>query len=324
MPKTLVILGSVVILVTVGLAVGLSSKVSWVKVENKSTLSQIENPARLLFVGDIMLDRLVKKRIKTIGTGDYRFPFLKVHNYLTSFDAVISNLEGPIADTGKRVGSKYSFRFEPASVNGLKFANIKAVNLANNHIWDYSSTAFKETLKYLDQADIKYFGGGLNELEAYAPAILKVNNTTIGLLGFSQFLQNLEADDQKPGIATLNKHKFDRAIVDAKKLVDVLVVSFHWGDEYMSKSNEFQRKWARRAIDLGADLVVGHHPHVVQESEEYNGKFIFYSLGNFIFDQNFSEETMTAGLLEVEIKGRLLNVNFRKAKLNKNFQIELQ
>lgn len=347
--KLLLILGLVIAVGIVGLVVVLNSKVNRaVVVSEPKTVPEVSiqiaqiAPIRLLFVGDIMLDRLVRKKIKTIGAGDYRFPFLKIRDYLNSFDAVIGNLEGPIAGSGKRVGSQYSFRMEAAAIDGLVAANIKAVNLANNHIWDYSSLAFKETLKHLDQAGIKYFGGGLNETEAYSATVLELAGTKIGLLGFSQLLPHLEAKGDRPGIAVLGQTlsrqglkgqvgKFERAITEARQSVDVLIVSFHWGDEYTAQPNEFQKQWGRRAIDLGADLVVGHHPHVIQSFDKLKAglagtedKYIFYSLGNFIFDQDFSDETMTAGLLEVEIVAKKIKqVNLRQAKLNKNFQVEL-
>jgi uncharacterized membrane protein (UPF0127 family) len=149
-------------------------------------------------------------------------------------------------------------------------------------------------------------------------------------------LKHLEVRENKIGIATINDN-LSETIKKTKEKVDILIVSFHWGEEYKKIANERQRKLAKIAIDSGADLVIGHHPHVIQDIEKYKDKFIFYSLGNFIFDQNFSKETMIGGGVEVYIKTQtnadytqtnadpapiIQNIYFRKFYLNNNFQIE--
>jgi len=299
---------------------------------------------KLLFVGDVMMTRYVEKRIKKLNK-EYIYPFEKILNYLKTFDYVIANLEGPISDKGVKVGSKYSFRMKPEVAEALSKANINIVNLANNHIFDYGKVAFEDTLKNLEKNNIKYFGN------SYEPLIIEKEGVKIGFLGFSDFLKHLEVKEGKIGIAIVNSN-LSEIIKKAKEKVDILIVSFHWGEEYKKIANERQRKIAKIAIDSGADLVIGHHPHIIQNIEKYKDKFIFYSLGNFIFDQNFSKETMIGGGVEVYIRtqtkqtehtlGRITktrtnadytqtnadlipiiqNIYFRKFYLNNNFQIE--
>jgi gamma-polyglutamate biosynthesis protein CapA len=272
---------------------------------NPNEILKNDEVIKLLFVGDVMMTRSVEKNVKNLNES-FIFPFKNVLGYLRSFDYVISNLEGPIAVSGVKIGSKYSFRMKPRVADALSKANIKIVNLANNHIFDYGKIAFEDTLRNLDKNGIRYFGN------SYEPLIIEKYGIKIGFLGFSQFLKHLEVKENKPGIAVVNE-KLPEIIKKAKEKVDVLFVSFHWGEEYENLANNEQRKLARLAIDSGADLVIGHHPHVIQDIEKYKDKFIFYSLGNFIFDQNFSKETMIGGGVEVYIKTQT-NADFTQTK----------
>jgi len=280
---------------------------------NKNNPSPVE--IKLLFVGDLMMTRYVEKKIKKMGK-NFNYPFEKIFDYLRTFNYIIINLEGPISNKGTKIGSIYSFRMKPEVAEALSRANIKIVNLANNHIFDYGKIAFEDTLKNLNENNIKYFG------DTYEPLILEEGEVKIGLLGFSDFLRHLKYEKNKIGIAVIDDD-LEEVIKKAKEKVDILIVSFHWGEEYQKLANERQKKLAKIAIDSGADLVIGHHPHVIQNIEKYKGKFIFYSLGNFIFDQNFSKETMIGGGVEVYIKNKKIrNIYFRKFYLNNNFQIE--
>jgi poly-gamma-glutamate synthesis protein (capsule biosynthesis protein) len=299
---------------------------------NPNEILKDDEVIKLLFVGDVMMTRSVEKKVKNLNEA-FIFPFKNVLGYLRNFDYVISNLEGPITVSGAKIGSKYSFRMNPKVADALSKANIKIVNLANNHIFDYGKIAFEDTLRNLEKNGIRYFGN------SYEPLIIERYGIKIGFLGFSQFLKHLEVKENKPGIAVVNE-KLPEIIKKAKEKVDVLFVSFHWGEEYENLANNEQRRLARLAIDSGADLVIGHHPHVIQDIEKYKDKFIFYSLGNFIFDQNFSKETMIGGGVEVYINtpkqtlrvatgqaqrmpgGEISDIYFRKFYLNNDFQIE--
>ena len=276
---------------------------------NNSVRSNEKQEIKLLFVGDVMMTRYVEKRIKNLNK-EYIYLFEKILNYLKTFDYVIANLEGPISDKGVKVGSKYSFRMKPEVAEALSKANINIVNLANNHIFDYGKVAFEDTLKNLEKNNIKYFGN------SYEPLIIEKEGAKIGFLGFSDFLKHLEVKENKIGIATINDN-ISEIIKKAKEKVDILIVSFHWGEEYKKIANERQRKIAKIAIDSGADLVIGHHPHIIQNIEKYKDKFIFYSLGNFIFDQNFSKETMIGGGVEVYIRTQTKQTERRLGRITK-------
>jgi len=287
-----------------------------------------ENPLiKMIAVGDIMLARGIEYEVKKDGEGDYRFPFQKIFDYLKPVDIVFGNLESVISDKGRKAGSIYSFRAEPDAVTGLVFAGFNVVSVANNHVFDYTRDAFEDSLSRLQDAKIEYVGGGFDEKEAFSLKIKEIRNTKIGFLAYSNLGPSLwKATDSTSGIAWIDPQNNDvekvrAAIKEAKPKVDVLVVSFHWGDEYESEPNELQMYWALDFIDSGADLVIGHHPHVPQAIEEYNGGWIAYSLGNFVFDQNFSEETQRGFLLEVNIENKKIKeVLPREIKFSNSFQ----
>ncbi len=287
----------------------------------------IENETHtLLFTGDIMLNRGVKKMIEKHGK-DYTFPFLKIKETLQNADILFGNLESVISDKGVKIGSIYSFRAEPEAIEGLSCAGFNIVSLANNHAFDYGREAFEDTMSRLKEKQIAYTGGGFNKKEAHSPAILSlgVEELKVGFLGYTEFLYPYAfAEENRSGISVFSKENMKRDIKRARDDVDFLVVTFHYGDEYQKKPNERQVFLSRKAIDYGADIVIGHHPHVTQPVEKYNGKYIAYSLGNFVFDQYFSEETMRGFMLELKIKqGDVVEVNKIHYELNGKYQPEI-
>lgn len=240
-----------------------------------------ESKLSLIFVGDIMLDRGVEAYIMREGKGDWRFPFLHVKDELQEADIVFGNLEGPVSDKGIDEQALYSFRMNPAVAPALKEAGFRVVSLANNHAMDWGEEALEDTRRRLHAAGVQY-----------APAIVEARGRQIGLLAFD--------DVSPPGIEIA---AVENAVRLMSRKVDILAVSFHFGEEYQEMPLERQRMLARGAIDAGAKVVVGHHPHVVQPIEEYRGGVIAYSLGNFVFDQYFSEETMRGLMLNVQFEG---------------------
>jgi len=285
----------------------------------------------LIFTGDIMLDRGVKYQIDKNGQGDYNFSFLKIADDLQKADLLIANLEGPISDKGSKVGSIYSFRMDPKSIGGLKYAGFDILSLANNHMLDYTRLALEDTFLRLKEAEINYVGAGFNKYEAYSPLIKEINGSTGSLLVKVAFLsftnlgsQNWQASATISGIAWLTDENLKSGIETAKKTADIVIVSFHFGEEYQENANINQKYFSHLAIDYGADLVVGHHPHVIQNVEAYKNGIIAYSLGNFIFDQNFSEETMKGLALEIFLEdGKIVAIKQDKIKLNQSFQPEV-
>lgn len=256
----------------------------------------------IAFVGDIMLSRSVGAVMDS--KEDYRWPFHAVASALSSYDITFGNLEGPISDGGRNVGSIYSFRADPKSIEGLTYAGFDVVSVANNHMGDWTRDAFDQTLNILASAGIQYAGGGANAIEARHPRIIERHGVRFGFLGYTALGQRaIVATDAQSGIAWLEEKTLSADVQAARADADVIIVSLHFGEEYETHSNALQQRVARAAIDAGASLVIGHHPHVVQEVEEYHDGLIAYSLGNFIFDQLFSKETRLGGMLLVTFNG---------------------
>ncbi len=174
--------------------------------------------------------------------------------------------------------------------------------------WDYGSDAVQDTLTLLDDNGIGTVGGGANYTEAHQPFVKAIQNTKIAFLGYTNLISSsLGSKTAKPSIALLDIEQAIADIKEARRIADLVVVSLHWGNEYETSHNSEQERIARALIDAGAQLVIGHHPHVIQTVAEYGGGYIAYSLGNFVFDQNFSPETKTGLLLKVTLKDKRIS-----------------
>lgn len=287
--------------------------------------SPVSKKITLGFVGDIMLDRGIKASVERYGSGNYIFPFKKIKDYLNEFDILFGNLEGPISEEGKNQGSIYSFRMEPRSAKSLKEAGFDILSVANNHMGDWGRVAMEDTFRNLKDAEIIYSGGGNNKEEAYQVQTILKDGTKIAYLSFSEFGKGyLEASDSFAGIAIIYDEKLKAGIEKAKAENDIVIVSFHFGEEYKKEPNAYQKTFARKAVDYGADLVVGHHVHVIEPIEKYKEKYIAYSLGNFVFDQHFSKETMEGLLLKATVEDKnITDVSSEKILINKYYQPEL-
>lgn len=259
----------------------------------------------LLFVGDIMLDRSVRKQIER--EQDPLYPFVRIADTIRTADVAFANLEGPISDRGTNQGSIYSFRFEPVGTkHSLSFAGFDVVSLANNHIWDWGVDALTDTVRHLDEAGIGHVGAGRTSVEANTPFVTQVGDTKIAMLGYTNlYPRSLEATDNQPGVSSFRVASATEQIESLKAAgTDIVIVSFHWGVEYEMHSTSSQQVIARALVDAGADLIIGHHPHAIQEVEEYQGKYIVYSLGNFVFDQNLSRFTMKGLMVRASVKDK--------------------
>lgn len=181
----------------------------------------------------------------------------------------IVNLEGTLTNETKRSEKQFAFKGSPLYVNILKEGSIEAVNLSNNHTYDYLEKGFKDTVESLKNGKILYFGMNRRDL-------IKVKGINIGLLGYKGWTYN---NFVKKTIK--NDIKYLKS-----KDAQLIIVSFHWGDEGKYYPNNIQKSLGKYTIDSGADLILGHHPHVVQGIENYKGKKIIYSLGNFCFGGN--------------------------------------
>lgn len=270
------------------------------------------DPVRLLFVGDVMLSRHIGVLIER---NDAHFPFELVKEEITRADIAFANFENPVSEGGINQGSRFSFRASPEVISGLTYAGFDIVSLANNHILDYGGEALIDSVSLLKNAGIEIAGAGETSDAAYEPAILEAKGMKIAYFAYSEF-----SGSGNTVASTKSTRIFDD-ISEANEIADFVVVSVHWGDEYETKQNDAQIILGRKLIDSGADLVIGHHPHVTQEVEEYKGGLIAYSLGNFVFDQNFSEDTRSGMVLEVAIQdGSIVGFVERQVRFNQNFQ----
>lgn len=287
---------------------------------DESISANEESEVKLGFVGDIMLDRGVKTSVYKNFDGNYEKVFAGAKK-LEEPDIMFGNLEGPISDKGKNVGSKYSFRFEPEVTKVLKNVGFDIFSFANNHVGDWSQEAFLDTLGRLSEENLLFTGAGEDYTKAKKPTVIERNGIRIGFLGFSDVGPEwMKATELNPGILLANDPNLENIIKEAKTNIDVLVVSIHWGEEY-KEHNKRQETLAKKMIDAGANIVVGHHPHVIQDVEEYKNGLIIYSLGNFVFDQYFSTETMQGLYVEATInKNGLRFYDEAEFKINDKYQ----
>lgn len=296
-------------------------------VEEKVGMPPIYEPSfvTLSFLGDIMLDRGVRSSVVKNFKNDYSALFAKIPGKLMkNSDIAFANLEGPVSDQGADGKNLYSFRMDPAVIPALAGAGLDVLSVANNHVGDWGRSAYTDTLARLKENEILYTGGGYSEAEAEKPIIIDKYNMKIGFLGFSDVGPNwMEVGKQSAGLLLASDPRFDEIVQNAASQVDFLVVSFHWGDEYQAKHNARQEYLAHRAVDHGAKLVIGHHPHVPEDTEVYKESFIAYSLGNFIFDQSWSKTTMQGMMLEVKLwRDGALDVKKDTTYLNSVFQLD--
>lgn len=281
------------------------------------TTQKTDTSAHLIFVGDLMVDRGVEQSVQKNMGGDFKNLFEHL-SFFKDADAVFLNLEGPVTIGGTDVGSRFSFAMNPLILPVLKEFNVQIVSFANNHVGDRSTAGFKDTLDRLDAHQILYTGAGRNRIQATTPTIFTSQGITFGFIGCSDVGPAwLAVKNDVPGELLCSDPELTSIIQQAKKNVDILIFSAHWGTEY-HPATERQKKLAHAAIDAGADMVIGHHPHVVQTTEWYQGKFIAYSLGNFIFDQYFSDETMQGLLVDATFTSTgVSGVTLKTIELNK-------
>ncbi len=266
-----------------------------------------KEPIRFLFFGDLMLDRHVRELISRHGV-DHIFSLLNEKEFSKDYDYVFANLEGAVTDGGKHYLPEmlYDFAFEPETVARLKDYNFNIFTVSNNHLADQGARGIKETYQNLSDLGFYYFGckdGYLSDNKEPVnflknKTILREDNCSyiitetkgkkIAWLGFSIVYQ------------AIDEGKILDTIESLKQESDFLIVSPHWGIEYQEIASQSQRNLAKSMVEAGADLIIGHHPHVIQDYTKHEDVYIFYSLGNFIFDQYFSEETQVG--LAVSIK----------------------
>ena len=290
--------------------------------------------------GDILLDRGVSLTIQAKGT-DYPFdggtveitgrckdcspmgwdlPYTRrtgnagvVRDLFKDADLAIANFENPAPDAFRWHGKGTVFSANPKHIAGLVDAGIDWVSLANNHIGDAGRKGMLQTMANLRDYGLAYGGLGKNAKAAHKATLLEAGGVTVGLLGYDQIARYYNATDTIAGSARMTVKALKADIAAARKAgADVVIVFPHWGVEYRAAPVESQRRLGKAAIDAGADLVIGNHPHWAEGMEVYKGKPIWYALGNLVFDQTWSEYTMEGLTLELTFQGpELVQVRMR-------------
>lgn len=283
-----------------------------------------ENRVTFLAVGDIMISRGVAGAISRAG--DPLAPFKKMESILRSTDFNFANLEVPISGNDNIAGKGLVFNMRKAHIAGLKEYNFKVLNLANNHAMDQGLNGLRNTRKYLAENDFIFMGTGENLEEAWQPKIITVKGVKIGFVGASYASVNDGGVARNDYVARFeDKDRLKKAIDQLRADgADFVVATMHAGVEYTRQPHQPQIDFAHNAIDYGADIVIGAHPHWAQVFEQYKGKYIFYSLGNFIFDQEWSRDTKEGLTLKITLDSRKPSVPTNDSSLGTRVeQIEM-
>ncbi len=270
-------------------------------------LASAQTTVDVAVVGDIMLGRGVNNQM--VARGDYLFPYRAIRDELQSADLRVANLECTITDLVPVPTDPSTFTFVSSAkaVNGLTYAGFDILTVANNHSNGPGPEAFLDMLNTLHSHGIKSCGGGHNLDEARTPAIHEVNGMRIAILGYDIIApQGPFATASSTGLAPVDLTTLPDDIKAARQRADLVLPYFHWGIEYTKDPTVDQQHIARSAIDAGADMVLGNHPHWTQGIETYKGRLIIYSFGNFIFDQDWSRPTMEGMLLHLYWRGSTL------------------
>ncbi len=256
----------------------------------------IDPVTHLAAVGDIMMARRIGERIEK---GDPIYPFELVFDELSTADITIGNLECALGEQGAPVDKGYTFRSPAGAVRSFAIAGFDLLSLANNHAMDYGPAALLDAISLLEKNHVQTVGAGENADAASSPVIITTNQTSIAFLAYVDVpvevrgfdTRSWTATQNQPGLAWADPEQMETDIADVRPLVDIVIVILHSGYEYVVQPSPPQMYAARTAIDAGADLVLGHHAHVLQGIEFYRQGVIVYGLGNFVFDDGDVPQT---------------------------------
>jgi len=281
----------------------ISKKVLFSKPKVRDEVKAGNSEIELLFGGEIILARTVGVNIDKFGI-DY--PFAAIAEIVRQSDLAFATLESPLLGEGKPCNPLLNcmvFVGKERYAQGIKNAGFDVLSLANNHIDDGFDKAILRTIDLFGQMGILTVGAGKNTREAYKGTIAQVNGIRVGFFACNEIGPvSYAVGENSAGSAWCETERIVKELADLRSVVDILVASFHWGDEYTEKPNKRQVELGRLAVDNGADIVVGDHPHWIQSFEVYRGKPIFYSVGNLVFDQMWSEKTRQGILVKTKYK----------------------
>ncbi|OFZ67082.1 MAG: hypothetical protein A2V79_00905 [Betaproteobacteria bacterium RBG_16_56_24] len=274
-------------------------------------------------VGDIMLDGTARPVLSEQG---YDYPFVQMRRYFSDAQIVFGNVEGPLTDRGEpEQDKKFIFRSPPAKVSAaLRKAGFNVVSLANNHTLDYGADGLAQTIESLEAAGIQHAGAGADLQAARQPAMFMVEGQRVAILAYSMTLpENFFAGINKPGTAFAHEDQVRDDVMAARKQADIVLVSFHWGQEGKTELRDYQTKTGHLAIDSGASAVIGHHPHILQGIERYKDGIIIYSLGNFTFG-SYSMNAARSAVAKLHFRnGSLQKLQLFPINVN-NFEVQFQ
>lgn len=273
------------------------------------TKTAAEEVTTLTIVGDIMLGRRVGGSLS--AGGDWAAPFRPLARQLAAADLTVGNFESTLSRAGPPTQGGDSFAADPRALAGLKLAGFDLVSLANNHVGDFGRQAMLDTFERFTAAELSFVGAGRRLAAARKPVVLTRGQTTVGFIGIEAIGETPAATNSQPGTNRLNmpprtgplgERALRRILADVENLaarVDTVVVLPHWGTQYTHRPEPSQRHVARRLIAAGADLVIGGHPHWVQGWEPFGDGIVVHSLGNFVFDMDFSRQTQEGVFVEI-------------------------
>ena len=265
--------------------------------ETGENLLPTSDTLSICFVGDVLLDRGVRKFVERRTAQFHLKDSSQAVNYLftsridslfRSSQLVVANLECPATEIKAPVYKRFNFRGEPTWLSVLHQHGITHCNLANNHSIDQGRKGLLSTIHHIQATGMIPFGAGKNQEEAQQPILLSNKPRKVFLLASVQMaLENYPLLPNRPSVSQMTIEKLVKSIktLKSKHPGCVVLVSLHWGAEHTSQPTAQQRMQAHNLIDSGADALICHHTHTLQTSERYKGKPIFYSIGNFIFDQ---------------------------------------
>ena len=257
---------------------------------------------RLLFAGDVMLSRGVRREI--LAAKDPAMPFRKIAPMMSAADITFVNLETPFSDKGPYYQEGLIFHAGPDMIAGLQLAGVDIASTANNHSRDCGPHGVEFTVSWLRSHGIAPLGTSESIETTHKGVVIVRNGIRFGFLGYTYDQSNGNWHDIDERIALADPEIMTRDVAALKQNADVVIVSMHSGIEYTSKPSQKQIAFAHAAIDAGAKLVIGHHPHVIEPMESYRGGLIFYSLGNFVFDQYQREQTQHGEMVEISFVGK--------------------
>lgn len=242
---------------------------------------------RILFVGDVLLGRNVET---LMGVAGQDYPFLGITHFLRSADVVIANFEGAIPETHEKT-QDFSFRFSVQApyLEVLESHNVSVLSFANNHALDFGEEAYQHALRSCHEYMLVCKGHPDRE-DGMSSSVIEVGDEQVGVV----FLEAVQSP--------LHQESVQQVLQELRKKTREQIAFVHWGEEYVLTHNEEQADIAEFLIDEGVDVVIGHHPHVVQDIQIYKGKPIFFSLGNFIFDQYFDQHVTEGLIVQMTIK----------------------